>query len=253
LPRGGQQHFSFFIASLPEQNGDMPNATNKANTKNTKGVSLFCIPTGAPFLAPQKTPFLRPVALIYPKSTQTPMPRSTKLSNQRRAFDEPKNSAAAQIATKPGARLKPLIPLQEDVDSWLDTLTRWYNAYLPDLASPHYRYVVNAAREDWFRTRAQNDFNTLLQSIGDRMPTKWTPAEIKRHDQAWRFKDQADMAFHRSFRMLTKFYQDNPPRIPLCEIPVDRTGKLPQAVECKQVLEEPLIGLALWENTTPIN
>jgi hypothetical protein len=117
---------------------------------------------------------------------------------------------SSQNATKHGACSKTLILPNESEEDWLLLLARWRDTYQPTDESLEFDFVLKAAQAEWYRLRAQRNYDEFLLSMGGKPPHSWNPADVKTHDLSLRYRTSAERAFQREYRLLEQHLKTHP-------------------------------------------
>jgi hypothetical protein len=96
---------------------------------------------------------------------------------------------------------------------WYVLLARWHNTYRPAPGSVAADLVLRTVQAEWFRLRAQRDYDDFL-CVTNGMPLfTLPPKEIKMHDRLFRQLNSAELAFDRQFRLLEQHYKNHNLRV----------------------------------------
>ena len=138
-------------------------------------------------------------------------------------------AASSKNAIKHGACAQTLILSHETEEAWQLVLAHFCEIYHPPEDSLAYDFVRRTAQAEWHRVRTQRNFDCVMASTESGCTFNWTPDQIKQHDLALRYKNSAERAFQREFRLLEQFYKAHCPK----------PAKEPAASEEKEEEEEP--------------
>jgi hypothetical protein len=121
-------------------------------------------------------------------------------------------AASSKNSTKHGACARTLILPHESEEDWEEVLAHWCRLYQPAKDSLEYDFVLKTAQAEWHRIRAQHNFNNFLASTEGGSSFNWRPEQIKQHDLALRYKNAAERAFQRDYRLLEQHYKTHHPK-----------------------------------------
>jgi len=119
---------------------------------------------------------------------------------------------ASRNATKHGMCSKTLILASESEEDWQDLLNAWLNDYSrPAEGTVLYTFVHKTAASEWFRMRAQREYEFFFCHQADLPMFQWHIEQVKSHDLVMRYKTAAERAFQRDYRLLEHHYKTHPP------------------------------------------
>jgi len=117
---------------------------------------------------------------------------------------------AARNATRHGMCSKTLILDNESEEDWLELLAAWKNDYgQPAETTLLYTFVVKTAQSEWFRLRAQREYDLFFALQQGRPMFSWQLEQRKDHDLAMRYKTAAERSFQREYRLLEQHYKNH--------------------------------------------
>ncbi len=115
-------------------------------------------------------------------------------------------ATSSRNATRHGLCSETLILSYESEAKWLELLACWLSDYQnPADNSLLYTFVVKAAQAEWFRQRAQKEYDFFLRNHNDPPMYAWTPQRIKEHDLLTRYVN-AERRFQRDYRTLEQHW-----------------------------------------------
>jgi hypothetical protein len=118
-------------------------------------------------------------------------------------ISEAGRATSARNATRHGMCATTLILGHECEADWLQLLNTWLDSYQnPFENSLLYTFVLKTAQAEWFRLRAQREYNFFLLTHGNPPITAWEPHELKAHDLVSRYLTAAERRFQRDYRLL---------------------------------------------------
>jgi hypothetical protein len=119
---------------------------------------------------------------------------------------------ASRNATKHGMCSKTLILENESEEDWQELLNAWLTDYSqPAEGTVLYTFVHKTAASEWFRMRAQREYEFFFCHQADLPMFQWHIDQIKSHDLVMRYKTAAERAFQRDYRLLEHHYKTHPP------------------------------------------
>jgi hypothetical protein len=146
--------------------------------------------------------------------TEIPAPSETQSEKRNCGRTGPTSpegrAASSKNAIKHGSCSQTLILPYESEESWLLLLNRWLQTYQPAEDSLLHDFVLKTAQAEWYRIRAQGNYDRCACSTQVRSTFNWTPDEIKKHDLALRYKNSAERSFQREYRQLEQFHKLHP-------------------------------------------
>jgi hypothetical protein len=119
-------------------------------------------------------------------------------------------ATSSRNATRHGMCATTLILDHECEADWLELLNTWLQGYQsPILNSLLYTFVLKTAQAEWFRLRAQKEYDFFLRNHGNPPITGWVPVELKDHDLVTRYLTAAERRFQREYRMLEHHWKSH--------------------------------------------
>jgi hypothetical protein len=109
-----------------------------------------------------------------------------------------------------GARCHTLILECETEEAWQLLLQRWCSVYNPAENSLEYDVAYRTAQADWERIRAQREYNGYRAHLAC-SAFNFTAEQTKLFDRMLRYKNSAERAFQREFRMTGQFFKSHRP------------------------------------------
>jgi hypothetical protein len=119
--------------------------------------------------------------------------------------------ASSKNAIKHGACSRTLILPCESEEAWELLLSHFCKTYQPAEDSLEYDFVLKTAQAEWHRIRAQRNYDSFMCHTQGLSTFNWLPEQIKRHDLALRYKNAAERAFQREYRLLEQHYKIHRP------------------------------------------
>ena len=110
-------------------------------------------------------------------------------------------AVSSKNAIKQRACARTLILPHESEEDWELLLTHWREMYQRAENSLAYDSVLRTAQAEWHRRRAQFNFDGFMASTEGGSAINRRPDQIKHHDLALRYKNSAERAFQREFRL----------------------------------------------------
>ena len=124
-------------------------------------------------------------------------------------------ATSSRNATRHGLCSETLILSYESEAKWLELLACWLSDYQnPADNSLFYTFVVKAAQAEWFRQRAQKEYDFFLRNHNDPPMYAWTPQRIKEHDLLTRYVTAAERRFQRDYRTLEQHWKSHAKFVP---------------------------------------
>jgi hypothetical protein len=118
---------------------------------------------------------------------------------------------SSQNSFKHGGCSQTLILPGEDIEAWQLLLNRFCQTYRPAADTLEYDFVHKTAQAEWYRIRAQRNYDFYLAQRQGLSPFNWAPHEIKMHDLLLRYKTGAERGFQREYRLLEQHYKIHRP------------------------------------------
>jgi hypothetical protein len=149
----------------------------------------------------------------FDEPAEAPVPSTDEKRNSGRTgpTSPAGRATSSKNAIKHGACSRTLILPHESVGDWELLLSHWRNTYQPKEDSLEFDFVLRAAQAEWYRLRAQRNYDDFLASLETRAAYCWDPSEIKAHDLMLRYKTAAERAFQRDYRLLEHHYKTHKP------------------------------------------
>ncbi len=160
-----------------------------------------------------------PVADDSPLDTsETPRPKRN--SGRTGPTSSIGRERSSRNAISHGLCAKTLILSYEEESAWLELRNVWLAEYQnPAEDSVLYTFVVKTAQAEWYRRRAQKEYDFFLDNKNDPPMYAWPPERIKQHELVQRYLTTAERKFQRDYRMLEQHWkshhknQAEPPKI----------------------------------------
>ncbi len=115
---------------------------------------------------------------------------------------------AARNATRHGMCSRTLILVQESEEDWHELITHWLSGYgNPAENTLLYTFVLKTTQAEWFRMRANREYDFMFQCM-DYVPMQsWSPEKHKEHDLVMRYVTAAERKVQREYRMLEHHFK----------------------------------------------
>jgi hypothetical protein len=124
-------------------------------------------------------------------------------------------ATSARNATRHGMCATTLILDHENEADFLQLLNCWLDGYQnPTENTLLYTFVLKTAQAEWFRLRAQKEYDYCLRNHGAPPMTAWQPNEIKMNDLVARYLTTAERRFQREYRMLEHHWKTHHKPLP---------------------------------------
>ena len=141
-------------------------------------------------------------------------------------------ATSSRNATRHGLCSETLILSYESEAKWLELLACWLSDYQnPADNSLLYTFVVKAAQAEWFRQRAQKEYDFFLRNHNDPPMYAWTRQRIKEHDLLTRYVTAAERRFQRDYRTLEQHWKSHAKFVPQNSKPVAQPDHETESIE----------------------
>jgi hypothetical protein len=142
-------------------------------------------------------------------------------------------ATSSRNATRHGLCSSTLIIAGETEEDWENLLASWLTEYQnPPENSVLYTFVVKTAQAEWFRQRAQNEFDYFLAIYAERAMCSWDAQSLKTYDLLLRYVTAGERKFQREYRALEHHWKAHPH-------PAGETAQLPTQQEDTQPEPDP--------------
>jgi hypothetical protein len=126
----------------------------------------------------------------------------------------------------------------EKEEDWNNLFASWLSQYQnPDENTVLYTFVVKTAQAEWFRLRAQNEFDFFLENYSQPAIYCWDAERLKRHELLMRYVTAAERKFQRDYRMLEHHWKSHHAKAATKPVTVKETKPEPEP----QYHDKPLI------------
>jgi hypothetical protein len=151
---------------------------------------------------------------------------------------------SARNAIRHGMCATTLILAHENEADWLQLLQTWLNGYQnPAENTLLYNFVLKTAQAEWFRLRAQREYDFFLRNHGHPPITAWTPWELKSHELVTRYLTAAERRFQRDYRLLEHHWKTH-------HKPLPELKKAPKQTEPEPELSKEMPDIRFINNET---
>ena len=117
---------------------------------------------------------------------------------------------SARNATRHGLCATTLILVHENKADWDALLNMWLDGYQnPAEHSLLYSFVMKTAQAEWFRRRAQKEYDFFLGNHSNAPITVFEPHELKAFELVQRYLTTAERKFQRDYRMLEQHWKSH--------------------------------------------
>jgi hypothetical protein len=130
-------------------------------------------------------------------------------------------ATSSRNATRHGLCSSTLLITGENEADWNNLLASWLTEYQnPPENSVLYTFVVKTAQAEWFRQRAQKEYDFFLENYGEPAMYSWDPKRIQDHALLLRYVTAGERKFQREYRTLEHHWKTHPQPVK-AEAPVE--------------------------------